>query len=144
MRARGVTDFGTIKTISRLAHYIILALGIGVGLQTIGVQLSALFAAGAVVAVGIGFALQNITENFVSGIILLVERSIKPGDVLLLDGEIVQVRDMSIRATIVRTLFEEHVIVPNASLVGANVKNYTYENTLLRIPAPVGCTTAAT
>ena len=85
-------------------------------LQIIGIDLSTLFAAGAVFAVGIGFAMQNVAQNFVSGVILMVERSIKPGDVLSIGEEVVKVEKMGIRSTIVRTRDEEEVIVPNSIL----------------------------
>jgi len=74
---RSVEDRGTKAVALRLIHYMVLVTGLGIGLHTIGVNLTGLFAAGAVFAVGIGFAMQNLTENFVSGVILLLERSIK-------------------------------------------------------------------
>jgi small-conductance mechanosensitive channel len=109
-----------------------------VALQTAGIELGALFAAGAVFAVGLGFAMQNIAQNFVSGVILLVERSIKPGDVLSLQDETVRVIQMGIRATLVRTLDEEIMIVPNSSLVQSTVKNYTIKDSLFRVRVTVG------
>ena len=66
----------------RLLHYGIMLLALAFGLHALGINLAALFAAGAVVAVAIGFAMQNIVQNFVSGLILLMERSIQPGDIL--------------------------------------------------------------
>ena len=78
----GFQDKSTLGVVPRLAHFAILLAGLVAALQVFGIDLSTLFAAGAVFAVGLGFAMQNIAQNFVSGIILLVERSIKPGDVL--------------------------------------------------------------
>ncbi len=109
-----------------------------VAMRTTGIRLDALFAAGAVFAVGFGFAMQNIAQNFVSGVILLFERTIKPGDVIEVGGQIVKVQQMSIRATIVRTLDEEDVIVPNSSLVQSNVKNFTLEDNIYRVRVTVG------
>jgi len=91
---------GTLAVLLRLLHYLILIAGFFIGLQLIGINLSALFAAGAVFAVGLGFAMQNVVQNFIAGVIMLMERSIKPGDVLELDGAIVKVMDMGIRTTI--------------------------------------------
>jgi small-conductance mechanosensitive channel len=82
--------------------------------------------------------MQNIVQNFVSGVILLFERTIKPGDVIEVGGQIVKVHQMSIRATIVRTLDEEDVIVPNSSLVQSNVKNFTLEDNIYRVRVNVG------
>ena len=100
--------------------------------------LEALFAAGAVFAIGLGFAMQNIVQNFVSGVILLAERTIKPGDVLQVDGRFVKVRHMGIRSTICRTLDEEEIIVPNATIVQSTVTNYTLQDSLFRLRCTVG------
>ncbi len=109
---KGQEDQGTAAVASRLARYLILIGGLGIALNTLGINLTALFAAGAVFAVAIGFAMQNISQNFVSGVILLLERAIKPGDVLEVEGRMVRIRDMGIRATIGRTLDEEDIVIP--------------------------------
>jgi small-conductance mechanosensitive channel len=140
MRRRGVAAEGTVAAARRLAHYAILALGFGVGLQTVGVDLTALFAAGAFFAVALGFAMQNITQNFVSGVILLVERTIKPDDVLEVEGRMVRVVRLGTRATVVRTLDEEELIVPNSVLVQSTVTNYTLRDPVFRLRVTVGVT----
>jgi len=137
-RARGVEDMGTTAITKRLLHYAIMAIGLGIALETIGISLSALFAAGAIFAVGIGFAMQNIAQNFVSGLILLVERAIKPGDIVEVEGRVVRVLKMGIRTTIGQTRDGEELIIPNASLVQSTVKNYTLGDPLFRIQAMVG------
>lgn len=135
---RGVSDVGTIATTSRLAHYAIIALGFAIALDTVGVNLAALFAAGALFAVALGFAMQNIAENFVSGVILLVERAIKPGDVLEVEGRIVRVVQLGIRSTVARTRDEEDLIIPNSTLVSSTVTNFTLRDTIFRVRADVG------
>ena len=82
---------GTLATLLRLVHYTVLLTGLGIGLQTVGINMGALFATGAVFAIALGFAMQNIVQNFVSGIILMGERSITPGDVLEIDGTVVNI-----------------------------------------------------
>ena len=99
MKFRGIDQPGSIGVTRRLLHYVTMVVGTCIGLQTIGIDLSALFAAGAIFAIGLGFAMRNMAENFVSGVILLAERTIKPGDVLEIDDEIVRVVRMGIRAT---------------------------------------------
>jgi small-conductance mechanosensitive channel len=131
-------DEGTLGALKRLLHYGVLAVGIGVGLQTIGINLGAIFAAGAVFAIGIGLALQDLAQNFVSGLILLLERAIKPGDILHVDGRVVKVVSMGIRATIVRTLDDEEMIVPNATIVQSTVTNYTLRDSYYRLRGVVG------
>ena len=128
----------SITVITRLVHYSIVFVGIGVALDTIGFSLGALFAAGAVFAVGIGFAMQNIAQNFMSGVILLVERSIKPDDVLEVEGKVVRVVRMGIRTTIARTRDDEELIIPNSILVQGTVKNYTLQDSIFRLRALVG------
>jgi small-conductance mechanosensitive channel len=134
----GERDRGTAAIAARLVRYLILIGGLGIAFNTLGLDLTALFAAGAVFAVAIGFAMQNISQNFVSGVILLLERAIKPGDVVEIEGRMVRVRDMGIRATIGRTLDEEDIIIPNSHLVSSMVTNYTLQDSLYRLRAPVG------
>ena len=129
---------GTLAAFLRLAHYAVIITGFGIGLQTIGINLSALFAAGAVFAIAVGFAMQNIVQNFVAGIILLVERTIKPGDVLEIEGNVVKVVDMGIRTTIVRTWRDEELIMPNSIFSQSAVKNFTLRDNEFRLGINVG------
>jgi len=135
---RGVGNERSLAAMSRLVHYLLLAAGIGIAVETVGIDLSALFAAGAVFAIGLGFAMQNIAQNFVSGMILLLERSIKPGDVLEVEGRMVKVSRMGIRATEARTLDDEEIIVPNAQIVQSTVTNYTLRDSAYRLRCAVG------
>lgn len=138
MRRRGVDDEGTIATTLRITHYFVMALGFLTAVSQVGINLSALFAAGAVFAVGIGFALQGLSENFVSGVILLFERSIKPGDIVEVDGHVVRVLKLGIRTTLCRNREDEELLVPNSHLVESSVKNFTLHDTNLRLRAAVG------
>jgi len=134
MMRRGGVDEGVVVVTNKLLHYVALFVGFGIALRLVGFDLSTLFAAGAIFAVGIGFAMQNIAQNFVSGIILLVERAITPGDVLEVDGRIVRVLRMGIRATIARSRDGEDVIVPNSMLVQSLVRNFTLGRRRLSSP----------
>lgn len=129
---------GTLAVIIRLTHYTILLIGLAIALQTIGINISALFAAGAVFAIAIGFAMQNVVQNFVSGIILLAERSIKPGDIIEVEGTVVKVVEMGIRTTIVRTWRDEDLIMPNSIFSQSTVKNFTLRDDQFRIGVEVG------
>jgi small-conductance mechanosensitive channel len=134
----GLGEQGTVATVSKLLHYLVLFVGLGVALQTVGISLTSLFAAGAFVAVGVGFALQNILQNFVSGVILLAERSITEQDVLLVDGEMILVERIGARATVARTRDDLQRIIPNSTLVQSTVVNYTLSDTTYRVRATVG------
>lgn len=134
---------GTLAALLRLLHYSIVIIGLGVGVETIGINLSALFAAGAIFAIAIGFAMQNVVQNFVAGVILLLERSIKPGDILEVEGTVVKVIDMGIRTTVVRTWKEEELIMPNSIFSQSTVKNYTLRDNEFRLGVVVGVSYAS-
>lgn len=138
MRRGGIEAEDTLTTTMRLLHYAVLVVGFGVALQTIGISLTTVFAAGAVAAVAIGFALQNILQNFVSGVILLAERSITETDVLEVEGSVMRVEKMGARATVARTRDDEELIIPNSILVQSTVKNLTLTDATYRIRAQIG------
>lgn len=143
LRRRGLSRAGTLATSRRLLHYAILIVGFSVALQAIGISLATVFAAGAVVAVAIGFALQNILQNFVSGLILLGERSITETDVLEVEGTVVRIVRMGARATVARTREDEEIIIPNSILVQSTVKNLTLTDAVHRIRTRVGVSYAS-
>jgi len=139
MMARGgLSKPGTVGTTQRLLHYVVMIIGLAVALQTIGISLATVFAAGAVVAVAVGFALQNILQNFASGVILLGERSITEGDVLEVEGTVVRIVTLGARATVARTREDEELIIPNSILVQSTVKNLTLTDGVYRVRCRVG------
>jgi len=127
-------------TISGLVYYSTLVIGVGLALWAAGIDLGALFAAGAIFAVGIGFAMQGIAQNFVAGVILVFERTIKPGDLLRVEGQLVKVIEMGIRACIAQTRDGEDLIIPNSVLLQTTVTNFTLRETTYRVRIPVGVT----
>jgi small-conductance mechanosensitive channel len=140
MRLSKVSDPANVAVTGRIVHYIVLVVGFGWAVTLLGFDLTGLFAAGAVMAVAIGFAAQNVLQNFFSGVILLSEGAIKPGDVLEVEGDVVKVTRMGIRSTVVRTRDEEEVILPNTLLAQSSVKNYTMQDSLFRLRTRVGVT----
>ncbi len=135
---RGVEDPGTRAVVLKLIHYAVMLIGITSAIQTLGIDLGALFAAGAVFAVGVGFAMQTVMQNFVSGLILMVERAITPGDVIDVDGTMLRVKRMGIRSTVAVTLDGEDILLPNSNLVQNRVKNLTLDTPDVRVTVSVG------
>jgi potassium efflux system protein len=136
--ARRGSPVGVQFAIAKIVRYSVLAVGVVGGLDSMGFRLNALFAASAVVAVGIGFGLQNIAQNFISGIILLVEQPVRHGDFVEVKGVLGTVEDIGLRATHIITRDEVSIIVPNSALVSESVVNHSRPTTKLRVRIAVG------
>lgn len=129
---------GTLHAIGALVRYGILFMGFFVGLRSVGFQLDAFLVILGALGVGIGFGLQNIANNFVSGLILLVERPVKVGDVINVGGELGSVERVGIRATTLRKFDQTQAIVPNGELISATVTNWTLDDRRARLDFTVG------
>jgi potassium efflux system protein len=117
---------GLHYSISKTLHYAILIFGFFAGVDMLGFDLSKLTILAGAFSVGLGFGLQNIINNFVSGLILLFERPIKVGDVIQLDTTEGVVEQIGIRASIIRTVNGSEIILPNAKLISDPVTNWTF------------------
>jgi small-conductance mechanosensitive channel len=122
---------------STMTHYLILVLGFLFALAALGINLSQYSVLAGALGVGLGFGLQNIMNNFVSGIILLFERPIKVGDVIQIDTAVGTVEKIGIRASIVRITNGSEIIVPNGNLISNQVTNWTLSNRQRVIDVPV-------
>ena len=131
-------DPGVIESMAALTRYVFLALGIIFSLNVLGLNFTSLAIVAGGLSVGIGIGLQDIVANFVSGLALLFEQSLRPGDVIELDGRISQVEKVSLRATTVRTFTNEELIVPNNNFATGQVKNFTKSDRLVQIVVPFG------
>jgi len=138
LHGRATIDVGTARIIARLVQYFVLVVGFAIAIETLGVDLAALFAAGAFLAVGVGIAMQGVAQNFVAGVSLLLERTIKPDDILSIDGRVVRITRLGLRAAVGRTRDEEDLIIPNALLAQQIVTNYTLRDSLFRLRTSVG------
>ena len=122
---------------SKIFGYATMAVGMMVAFDTMGVRLDALIATSAVVAVGIGFGLQNIAQNFISGLILLVEQPVRKGDFVRVGDALGVVDDIGLRATRIITRDAVAIIVPNSGLVTEKVVNHSRPTSNLRVRVPV-------
>jgi len=134
---RGGTP-GSRFAIAKMVRYAGTALGVLEAISAMGVRLDALLAASTVLAVGIGFGLQNIAQNFISGIILLIEQPVRHGDFVRVGEVLGTVDDIGLRATTVVTRDEVTMIVPNSALITGQVVNHSRPTTSLRIRVAIG------
>lgn len=131
-------DPGTSFMIKRINHYLIMIVGAIVAFQFIGINLSGLAVIFGLLSVGIGFGLQNITSNFVAGLILLFERPIKIGDRITVGGTEGYVTAINMRSTTVRSLNNISIIVPNSDFVASQVINWSHGDPRVRMVVEVG------
>jgi len=129
----------TATLLANMGYYFILVITFLVALRSVGLNLSSLAIIAGALSVGIGFGLQNIVSNFVSGIILMFEKSIKVGDYIQIDentrGEVI---DISMRSTIIRTNDNINLIIPNQTFIQNNVINWTLGDDIVRFRIPFG------
>jgi small-conductance mechanosensitive channel len=138
LRAHSSMDVGQQFALERGTGYLVFIIGLIIGLQSMGVNLSSLIVLGGAIGIGIGLGLQTVANNFLAGIILLIERSIKVGDrveVGKLNGDVVHI---GMRATWVRTNDNIVVVVPNSHFTEKPVTNWTAEDRQIRFSVPLG------
>ncbi|MDF1607584.1 mechanosensitive ion channel family protein [Hoeflea sp. YIM 152468] len=136
--ARGRMDTGVRNSIKTGVGYIGVAVAGLIGISAAGIDLSSLALVAGALSLGIGFGLQNIVSNFVSGLILLAERPFKVGDWVVTGSTEGFVKKISVRATEIETFTRQSIIVPNSELINAPVGNWTHRNSLGRIEVAVG------
>lgn len=128
-----------LYTLGRVLHYLLLLVGLLIALSSIGIDFTkfALFASA--LGVGIGFGLQNLISNFVAGLILLFERSLKVGDFVELESGVTgEVQEISIRSTLITTNDNVDIVVPNSEFVSTRVTNWTMRQAHRRVRIPFG------
>ncbi|MGB3766192.1 MAG: mechanosensitive ion channel domain-containing protein [Phormidesmis sp.] len=131
---------GTRESVAAITSYLSGTLLFVVLLQMVGINLSSLAVLAGSLGIGIGFGLQEITKNFTSGITLLIERKLKVGDFIELNELSGYIAEISLRSTVIRTLTQKHIVVPNSDLVSNQVINWTYSNAKGWISMPISVT----
>jgi small-conductance mechanosensitive channel len=129
---------GTTYNLSRLAYYLFVLLGFLVGFQFIGIDMSNIVVVFGFLSVGIGFGLQNLTSNFISGLIILFERPIRVGDRITIGNQEGDVQEINIRSTTIKSLDNIAIIVPNSDFISSQVVNWSYGDPKVRLNLDVG------
>lgn len=129
---------GSTYAVSTILHYVILLLGFFAAIAAIGVDMTKFTVLAGAFGVGIGFGLQNIINNFVSGLILLFERPVQVGDVVEVSGSTGAIQRIGIRASVIRLANASEVIVPNGMLISEKVGNWTLSNRQRRMELRIG------
>jgi small-conductance mechanosensitive channel len=129
---------GVPVTIASIVRYALTAIGFFVALAAVGVDVSQLAIIGGALSVGVGFGLQTIVNNFISGLILAFERPLAIGDVVQLGALEGEVRSIGIRASVIRTFQGADVVVPNGQLLDRELINWTRSDWVRRLDVPVG------
>ncbi|MEM8613412.1 MAG: mechanosensitive ion channel domain-containing protein [Cyanobacteria bacterium P01_H01_bin.105] len=133
-----IPDRGVQDAISLLMQVVLTGIGLFLILQVLGIDLSALAILASVLGVGLGFGLQNIANNIVSGWMMLFERSIQVGDFINLGDLAGTVENIGVRSTEIRTLDRVSIIVPNAQLLENKVVNWSHGHPVSRLHLPLG------
>lgn len=138
-RRQDAAHASTWYTLSRLVTYCVLTLGFFVAIAALGVPLSRFAVLAGAIGVGLGFGLQPLFANFVAGVVLLIDKSLKVGDFVELEsGATGQVRDIKMRATAIVTNDNIDILVPNSEFVSGRVVNWTHREVRRRLRIPFG------
>jgi len=138
-KKRAERERANLYAIKRIAHYAIIIVGVWIALVSIGFNLDKLLIIAGALSVGIGFGLQGIANNFISGLSLLFERNVKIGDYIELEtGEHAKVRAINIQNSVIRTFDGVDVIVPNSELTSKRLINWTMQDAYRRLHIPFG------
>ena len=131
-------DLAKKFAISKLVKYLIVTIAFIASLQLLGFNVSVLLAGSAALLVGLGFGLQNLFTDFISGIILLVDGTLKVGDIIEVNSMIYKVLEINFRTTTVQGRDENYIILPNSQLTGSSVTNWTHSEVSSRFKVTLG------
>jgi small-conductance mechanosensitive channel len=124
--------------LTKIFKFVIYTGVILITMSSLGIDLTALAVVGGAVGVGVGFGLQKVVSNFISGIIILLDKSVKPGDVIEIDNVYGEIKSIGLRYISVLTLDGKEYIIPNEDLITKKVINWSYSNNLVRTNVSIG------
>lgn len=133
-----VKDLGVRNSLSIFSQYVAALIGVLITLKIVGINLTSLAVFAGALGVGVGLGLQDIAKNFISGILLLIERPLRSGDWVAIDGSEGTVKSIGMRAVTVVTFDNQEVIIPNGNAISNSFTNYTHSNSLIRTVLYVG------
>jgi small-conductance mechanosensitive channel len=136
--SRSGMDLGLQESITTITLYLIWMLGILIALHVFGLNTASLAVAFGAMGIGIGFGLQNIVNNFISGIILLFERPIQVGDDIEINGTWANVKKINVRSTLAQTYDNASLIIPNSEFISSQVTNWSFKDKRIRRSINVG------
>ncbi|MCF3932713.1 mechanosensitive ion channel [Acuticoccus sp. M5D2P5] len=131
-------DIGIRQSLSVFAQYVVIVLGVLLTLSAVGFDVTTLTVFAASLGVGIGFGMQNVVNNFISGLLLLVERPLRLGDIVTVGANSGTVSQIGIRSMRLKTFDEFDLIVPNSALISDTFTNWTRTNSMMRVILMVG------
>ena len=134
---RGNIEDGVRQAVATIIRYIVVVVGLLIILQTVGIELTTLTVFAGTVGIGVGFGLQNIANNFISGLIILFERPVKIGDRIEVGAVNGKVADIGSRSTTVLTNDNVSIIIPNSKFIVENVVNWSHNDPKMRFKVPV-------
>ncbi len=136
-------DRGAQTAIATLSHYAVIAVAIFIAMKTVKLDFGALAVLFGTIGLGLGLGLQPLFVNFVSGLMILLERQVKVGDTIDVGGQLGEVRGISMRSTHVRSFDGIDIVIPNSEFISSNVTNWTMQDTIVRARVTVGVSYAA-
>lgn len=135
---KGIIDERRSKSVSQIFQYIIYVLSVFIAAESIGIDLSVIFGVFAALGLGVGFALQDVFKDLISGIVILLEGNVSVGDILEIDGLVGSVTEINLRTSQIKTLNGVYMVIPNSKIVNEKVINWSTNNKISRFDVKVG------
>ncbi len=138
LEMKGLNDEGRGKSINQIFKYIIYVLGFFIAIRSLGINVDLILGVFAALGLGVGFALQDVFKDLISGIIILFEGNVAVGDILEIDGTVGSVKEIKLRTSIMRTHDGVYIVLPNNRVVNDKVINWTKSSKITRFHINVG------
>lgn len=138
LRRVGTLDEGTQNAIATLVYYFAIGIGLSMVLGSLGIESTSLAVFTGALGLGIGLGFQDIAKNFISGIVMLLSKTIKPGDIISSDDLVGQVEDVGMYSSRMKTAMDATVIIPNSEILNQKFVNWTHDRRLRMIEIPIG------